>query len=117
MYGGPIVNTVPKQSLRHAFKSPIPSGILTGSTLVNAICDKRNRALLYGRISRRVGIIGRQLAVERDLVTSEIIVMSLAAAVAIAVSLVNALLNVVIDICSLYHLSKIEGHPIQDDSG
>src|SRR4030095_9115828 len=43
--------------------------------------------------------------------------MSLAPAVAMAVSLVNALLNVVIHIGPLYHLCEVEGHPIQDDSG
>ena len=43
--------------------------------------------------------------------------MSVAAAVAIAVPLVNLLLNVVIHVGSLYRLSEVEGHPIQDDSG
>src|SRR5262249_20414793 len=94
-----------------------PGSILTGSTLIDAICDQRNRALLCGRKSRRVGIVGRHLAVEGDLVTSEIVVMSLSAAMAIAVSRVNALLNIVIHIGSFYHLSEVEGHPVQDDSG
>ncbi len=43
--------------------------------------------------------------------------MSLAAAVAIAVSLVNFLLNVIIHVGSLYHLREVERHTVEHDPG
>ena len=58
------------------------------------------------------------MAEEGHLVAPLIIVPSLSAAVSVPVPAVGSfLLQIIIDIGSLYHLRKVEGHTVQHDSG